>query len=115
MPKEDIRHVGEMGPTINRIEIAEFESRAEAKIWLKQKAPVFLPEQVWRVGLPSTVPERAGMPCTDTAAAAVAPRNSFRRKALICEGFSGRVVWLARALRAAKSAQRNCNQADRPS
>jgi hypothetical protein len=33
---------GETGPTIDRIEVAEFESSSQAREWLKQHAPVFL-------------------------------------------------------------------------
>ena len=37
MTKEEIRQVGEAGPTIDSIEIAEFESHAAIKEWVKQK------------------------------------------------------------------------------
>ena len=42
MPEADIRQVGDSGPTIDRIELGEFESQAALKEWLKEKAPAFL-------------------------------------------------------------------------
>src|SRR5207249_3939579 len=42
MGEEEIRHVGDNGPTIDSIEVQDFESNAEAKEWLKQHAPAFL-------------------------------------------------------------------------
>jgi hypothetical protein len=42
MTEEEIRQVGETGPTIDRIEVAEFESNAELKEWLSQNAPAFV-------------------------------------------------------------------------
>jgi hypothetical protein len=42
MTKEDIRQVGETGPTIDSIEVAEFESHADLKEWLGAHAPAFL-------------------------------------------------------------------------
>jgi len=42
MAAEDIESVGEKGPTIDSIEVAEFESHAALKEWLRQKAPGFL-------------------------------------------------------------------------
>jgi len=42
MSKEEIRQVGETGPTIDSIEIAEFESNEALKEWLKKKAPAFV-------------------------------------------------------------------------
>ena len=42
MTEEDIKQVGETGPTIDSIEVAEFESQAALKEWLKQKAPAFV-------------------------------------------------------------------------
>ena len=42
MSAEEIRQVGETGPTIDRIEVAEFESNAELKTWLEANAPAFL-------------------------------------------------------------------------
>lgn len=44
MPEADIRQVGETGPTIDRIEVAEFESQATLKEWLAANAPAFLPD-----------------------------------------------------------------------
>ena len=42
MSKEDIERVGETGPTIDSIEIAEFTSYEERCEWIKNKAPAFL-------------------------------------------------------------------------
>lgn len=42
MSEEDIRQVGEQGPTIDRITVAEFESHAQLKEWLAKNAPSFL-------------------------------------------------------------------------
>jgi hypothetical protein len=42
MSEEEIRQVGETGPTIDSIEVAEFESHEELKEWLGKKAPAFL-------------------------------------------------------------------------
>jgi hypothetical protein len=42
MTKEEIRQVGETGPTIDSIEIAEFESHAALKEWVGTHAPAFL-------------------------------------------------------------------------
>jgi len=42
MPEADIKQVGETGPTIDSIEVAEFESQAALKEWLKEHAPAFL-------------------------------------------------------------------------
>jgi hypothetical protein len=42
MSKEEIRQVGDKGPTIDSIELSEFESNDALKEWLKQKAPAFL-------------------------------------------------------------------------
>src|SRR6516164_4036869 len=42
MSEEDIRQVGESGPTIDRIEVGEFESQAALKEWLTKNAPAFL-------------------------------------------------------------------------
>jgi hypothetical protein len=41
MTPTEIREVGETGPTIDRIEVAEFESHAALQEWLKAKAPAF--------------------------------------------------------------------------
>ena len=43
MSEEEIRQVGETGPTIDSIEVAEFESQQEMREWLKRKAPAFAP------------------------------------------------------------------------
>ena len=43
MSKQEIRQVGESGPTIDSIEMAEFETNDALKEWLKQHAPAFLP------------------------------------------------------------------------
>jgi hypothetical protein len=43
MTEEEIRQVGETGPTIDHIEVAEFESHAELKEWLSKNAPAFVP------------------------------------------------------------------------
>ncbi len=42
MSDEEIRQVGETGPTIDSIEVAEFESHDALKEWLTKKAPAFL-------------------------------------------------------------------------
>jgi hypothetical protein len=42
MTREEIRQVGEKGPTIESIELAEFESNDAIKDWLKKKAPEFV-------------------------------------------------------------------------
>jgi hypothetical protein len=42
MSEEEIRQVGEKGPTIDSIEVAEFTSHEALKQWLKEKAPAFL-------------------------------------------------------------------------
>lgn len=42
MAEADIQQVGETGPTIDSIEVAEFESQAALKEWLSQKAPAFV-------------------------------------------------------------------------
>lgn len=42
MGEEDIRQVGDDGPTIDSIEVAEFESHKALKEWLGQHAPAFL-------------------------------------------------------------------------
>lgn len=42
MTPEEIRQVGRTGPTIESIEVAEFESQAALKEWLKEKAPGFV-------------------------------------------------------------------------
>jgi hypothetical protein len=42
MSEEEIRQVGETGPTIDGIEVAEFESHADLKEWVSAKAPAFV-------------------------------------------------------------------------
>jgi hypothetical protein len=42
MNAEEIRQVGESGPTIDSIEIAEFDSNDAVKDWVGKKAPAFL-------------------------------------------------------------------------
>jgi hypothetical protein len=42
MSEDDIRKTGDTGPTIDSIEVAEFESHSELKEWLGQHAPAFL-------------------------------------------------------------------------
>jgi hypothetical protein len=42
MSQEEIRQVGETGPTIDSIEIAEFESHDALKAWVRTKAPAFV-------------------------------------------------------------------------
>lgn len=43
MTKEDIRRVGETGPTIDSIEVVEFQSHDALKEWLSKKASTFVP------------------------------------------------------------------------
>lgn len=42
MSKDDIKRVGESGPTIDSIEIGQFKSQDDAQAWLKQRAPAFV-------------------------------------------------------------------------
>lgn len=42
MTKEEIREIGESGPTVDRIEVGEFESHAALKEWLGERAPALL-------------------------------------------------------------------------
>lgn len=42
MSEEDIRNLGENGPTIDSIQIGEFESHEALKEWLEKTAPAFL-------------------------------------------------------------------------
>ena len=42
MTDEEIRHLGDNGPTIDSIQIGEFESHEALKDWLKEMAPQFL-------------------------------------------------------------------------
>jgi hypothetical protein len=44
MAPEEIRQIGDKGPTIDSIEIGEFESNQALREWLKQKAPAFVRE-----------------------------------------------------------------------
>lgn len=41
MKKEDIEKVGDAGPTIDSIQVEEFESQAALKEWLTKNAPAF--------------------------------------------------------------------------
>lgn len=41
MSEEDIRKVGETGPTIDSIQVAEFESQADLKEWVSKNASAF--------------------------------------------------------------------------
>lgn len=42
MSKEDIQAVGDTGPTIDSIQVQEFESQAALKEWLEKNAPAFV-------------------------------------------------------------------------
>jgi hypothetical protein len=42
MPEADIKQVGETGPTIDSIQVEEFESQAAQREWLAKNAPAFL-------------------------------------------------------------------------
>ena len=42
MSEEEIRQVGETGPTIDSIEVAAFESHDALKEWISKKAPAFM-------------------------------------------------------------------------
>ena len=42
MTADEIERVGETAPTIDSIEVAEFESHAALKEWLSKKAPAFV-------------------------------------------------------------------------
>jgi hypothetical protein len=42
MSEADIKCVGETGPTIDSIQVAEFESQADLKEWLAKNAPAFV-------------------------------------------------------------------------
>jgi hypothetical protein len=42
MSANEIRPVGETGPTIDSIEVAEFETHSALKEWLSTHAPEFL-------------------------------------------------------------------------
>jgi hypothetical protein len=41
MTPKEIQQVGETGPTIDSIQVSEFETHAALKEWLKEKAPAF--------------------------------------------------------------------------
>lgn len=43
MTEEEIRKIGESGPTIDSIQVLEFESNADLLKWLELHAPSFLP------------------------------------------------------------------------
>jgi hypothetical protein len=45
MSEEDIRQVGDGGPTIDSIQVGEFDSPAAQKAWLKVRAPAFIPTE----------------------------------------------------------------------
>jgi hypothetical protein len=45
MDEQELRRVGERGPTIDRIEVAEFEGQEELREWLKKAAPAFVRSQ----------------------------------------------------------------------
>jgi hypothetical protein len=42
MEKAEAQKVGQTGPTVDRIEVAEFESQEELREWLRTTAPAFL-------------------------------------------------------------------------
>jgi hypothetical protein len=42
MAEEEVREVGDAGPTIGSIQIAEFESNKELKEWLRENVPAFV-------------------------------------------------------------------------
>jgi len=42
MPADDIKYIGETGPTVDSIKVAEFQSHDDLKDWLTQHAPGFL-------------------------------------------------------------------------
>ena len=46
MDEQELRQVGERGPTIDRIDIAEFEAQEELREWLKKTAPAFVRKAV---------------------------------------------------------------------
>jgi hypothetical protein len=41
MSEDDIKSVGETGPTVDSIKVAEFESHSDLKDWLSNNAPTF--------------------------------------------------------------------------
>jgi hypothetical protein len=42
MSKEDVQKVGDAGPTVDSIQVEEFESQAALKEWLGNNAPAFV-------------------------------------------------------------------------
>jgi hypothetical protein len=42
MTKEEIQEMGETGPTVDSIEIGEFESNEELRVWVSERAPALL-------------------------------------------------------------------------
>lgn len=44
MNEEEVRKIGESGPTIDSIQVLEFEANADLLKWLETHAPSFLPE-----------------------------------------------------------------------
>lgn len=42
MDEDEIRSVGESGPTIDSIDVGQFESQEDLKAWLQTKAPAFV-------------------------------------------------------------------------
>jgi hypothetical protein len=42
MSQEEVRHVGDTGPTIDSIQVAEFETHEALKKWVQEIAPAFL-------------------------------------------------------------------------
>jgi hypothetical protein len=45
MNEDEIRNVGESGPTIDSIQVIEFESNSELIKWLESHEPTFLPTE----------------------------------------------------------------------
>jgi hypothetical protein len=48
MSADDVRQVGETGPTIDSIQVAEFEKHADLREWLGKHAPAFMPDPTGR-------------------------------------------------------------------
>jgi len=42
MTKDEIEHIGDSGPTIDRIDVGEFENNDELKVWVSERAPALL-------------------------------------------------------------------------
>jgi hypothetical protein len=42
MDKAEARQIGQAGPTIDKIDVAEFESQEEVREWVMRHAPAFL-------------------------------------------------------------------------